>query len=202
MALGFSIAIYYFGFEVIFSQYEYHNLALDLIPFIFAGAFCMMNTTATSISLEGKNWWILKSLPLTTKEILDAKILMNLILYLPFFIVSQIFLILALTPNLLDLLWLVLIPTCLILLSCVLGISINLKFPVFNWKNEVSIVKQSTSSLFTGMGGLFISIIFIILLFIVPNNYTIFIKIAFCIFTLIIAVILYFKNNQTDLKEI
>ena len=77
-----------------------------IAPFLLAGTFCMMTTAATSVSMEGKNWWLVKSLPLPTKTILDAKILMNLILVLPFYLLSEVFLILALRPGMQKGFWL------------------------------------------------------------------------------------------------
>lgn len=122
----------------------------DLVPFGLSGIFCMMNATSTSISLEGKSWWLVKSLPLATKTILDAKILMNLLLLLPFYLVSEIMLILALRPTGLAAVWFVLIPVLIAVFSCVYGITMNLRFPVFDWASEVNVVKQSASATLVG----------------------------------------------------
>ena len=45
------------------------------IPFAMGAVFSMMTTTSVSISMEGKTAWILQSLPLSRKQILDGKIL-------------------------------------------------------------------------------------------------------------------------------
>lgn len=130
----------------------------SLIPYALAGAFCMMTTTAVSISMEGKNWWIAKSLPLSAKQVLDAKIAMHLLLVLPFYAVAEVLLILALKPVGWEFAWLVLVPAVLIVFSSVYGIVVNLHVPVLQWEHEVSVVKQSASSILGGLGGFVIAI--------------------------------------------
>lgn len=173
-----------------------------LIPFAIGGIFCIMTTTATSISMEGKNWWLIKSLPLTTKAILDAKILMNLVLMLPFYLISELLLIIALKPNFLELLWLLIIPAAISLFSCVYGITINLHFPVFNWETEVSVVKQSASSILGGLGGFIIAILCVFGITTIPENYIDLWNGAVCIVVIAVTAVLYWKNNQTDLRKI
>lgn len=172
---------------------------VSLIPFVIAGVFCMMTTTATSISMEGKNWWIVKSLPLSAKNILDAKILMNLLLILPFYLLSELLLIFALKPGAEELLWLLLIPAVLILFSCVYGITINLRFPVLEWESEVRIVKQSASSMLGGMGGFLLTILCTVAVGTVPGAYAGYLKAGICAGILAVTAVLYRKNNRFDI---
>lgn len=171
----------------------------SLVPIMFAGIFCMMTTTATSVSMEGKNWWIAKSLPLSAKNILDAKLLMNLLLFLPFYLLSQIFLILALKPGAEELFWLLLIPAVFLLFSCVYGITVNLHFPVLNWENEVSVVKQSASCVLGGMGGFLLAIPCAVGAVLVPKEHAWLLKGGICLGLLLITGFLYRKNNRFDL---
>lgn len=171
----------------------------SMIPFLTAGVFCMMTTTATSISMEGKNWWILKSLPLSAKNILDGKILMNLLLILPFYFLSELFLIFALKPGAGELLWLILIPAEIILFSCVYGITVNLHFPVLEWESEVRIVKQSASAMLGGMGGLILALLCAVIVGVVPKEYTDYLKTGVCVVILAAAAVLYRINNRFDL---
>lgn len=132
------------------------NIPLDLrsvLPFLLALPFVMMPPTAVSVSMEGRQWWIVKSLPLSPRDILQAKILMALALNLPFYLVAQVFLILGLRPAPEELLWLLLVPASAILFSTVFALAVNLRFPVLEWDNEVRVVKQSAASLLGGLGG-------------------------------------------------
>lgn len=173
-----------------------------IVPFLVAGVFCMMTTSSVSVSMEGKCWWIVKTLPIPTKTILDAKILMNLLLILPFYLVSVVFLILALKPGVWELVWLLLIPAALALFSCVYGITVNLKLPVLDWESEASVVKQSAASLVGGMGGLLVAIVCIAVTLSVPDSYSHTVKAGICITLLTITTVLYSRNNRTDLKNI
>ncbi len=173
-----------------------------LVPFLIAGIFCMMPTTATSVSMEGKHWWIAKSLPLETKTILDAKLLMNLGLIFPFYLSTEVLLILALKPGFLDLVWLILIPALLILFACVFGITANLLLPVMDWESEVAVVKQSASSLVGEMGGFLLAVVFMVAAMVLPGEFTDLYKAVLCVLLAVVTACLYRKNNRTNLKEI
>lgn len=177
--------------------------AIDLLnpaPFGLAAVFCLMTTSSVSISIEGTNWWIVKSLPLTTKSILDAKLLLNLSLMAPFYLLSEVLLALALKPGPAELVWLLAIPAVLILFSCVFGITVNLRLPVMNWESEVSVVKQSASSMLGGMAGFLLGILCAIPAVLgVYNNWT---KTGLCLLLLGITALLYRRNQNVDLRQI
>uniref|UniRef100_UPI004057028B hypothetical protein n=1 Tax=Acetatifactor sp. TaxID=1872090 RepID=UPI004057028B len=171
------------------------------IPIFMASVFCMMTTTATSISMEGKNWWIVRTLPLSTKQILDAKIAMNLILVLPFYLIAEVLLCIALKPGGLAFLWQLTLPAIIICFSCVYGITINLIFPVLNWDNETSVVKQSASSLIGGMGGFLFALLCAVPVMLVPESYSHLVRLGIGILFSVLTLILYRKNNLTKLPE-
>ena len=194
MALLFSVMLLVLGEEQL---QIYLELPIDIrgcIPFLVASIFCMMPTTCTSISLEGKEWWIVKSLPISMKDLLDSKILLNLSLAAPFWIVSEAILAMALRPNLLEMLWLLVIPAVMILFSSVYGITVNLKMPVFNWENEVSIVKQSASAFFGGIGGLLIVLISMIPVILLPAEFVNVWKVIVCVIMVALSAIMYKRN--------
>lgn len=202
MGTVLSVALFVVGIDKI---KESLPVALDIagmIPFGVAAVFCMMTPSCTAVSMEGKNWWIVKTLPLSAKTILDAKVLMNLLLFLPFWLVSEVFLILALKPDLMELLWTLLVPVVIMLFSCVYGITINLLFPLMNWESEVSVVKQSTSALFGGLGGTIIAILCGVLAMVTPASYSDLVKLIICGMLLGLTALLYRKNNKVRLQEI
>ncbi len=163
-----------------------------LVPLAFSAVFCMMTVSSTSISMEGKQFWIAKSLPVPAKALLDSKILFNLLLFAPFFVVSEICLNIALGFNI----WNVLIPLAVILFSVVWGITVDLKLHNFDWEYEAQIVKQSASAALGGFAGFFVSLVWGISAVLLPDLAT---PVIFAI--LIIAVtLLYRKNNKTKLE--
>lgn len=172
------------------------------IPFVLAGIFSMMNTTCVSVSMEGKHWWIVNSLPLSTKAILDAKILMNLLVILPFYLASEVMLSLALRPEPLEQIWLLMIPALTVLFSCVFGVTVNLHFPVFTWESEASVVKQSAASMLGGLGGVLLTILFVIVNVMVSGGDSHLLRAVCCTLTLLAAAFLYRKNNRINLQEL
>ncbi|MDE7310139.1 MAG: hypothetical protein K2N87_00695 [Eubacterium sp.] len=169
-----------------------------LLPYVLAGTFCMMPVTAVSISMEGKHWWIIKSLPLSVKQVLNAKIGMHLLLVLPFYVLSEALLLLAVKPAGWELLWLVLLPVVLAVFSSVYGITVNLHFPVLRWENEVSVVKQSASSMLGGLGGFLFAVICAVGAAAVGGAYANLYNGGACLVTALMTAWLCRKNNRFD----
>ena len=172
------------------------------LPFVVAGSFSMMPTTATSISMEGKNWWITKTLPLPAKTVLDAKLLMNLSLMLPFYVVSEVMMALALKPGFMELVWMLAIPAVIIVFSCVFGITANLLLPNFNWNSEVTVVKQSAAAAVGGFGGLIATVVFALAVGFLPFGNADLVKLAISLILLGATALLYARNNKTDLRKL
>ncbi len=120
-------------------------------------------TTGSSISIEGRNLWILKSSPLEVKDIFIGKIGVNILLLIPTIVVDSIMFAIAFKLTLINFMWTILIPTLLAILVSVGGLLINLFFPKLDWTSEVQVVKQSLSSMISILMGavLVVVVIFI-----------------------------------------
>ena len=162
----------------------------------------MMNTTSTSVSMEGKEWWILKSLPLPPKMILDSKLCFNLLLIAPFYLISQVFLGIALRGVAVEIFWSVIIMTLFILCSCVGGLTANLKFPKMEWDSEVVVVKQSASSAVGGLPGTLGALFCGGIVMVIPAALTHVFRGVIVLILIILASFLYRKNIRTDLRQI
>ncbi len=173
-----------------------------LLPIGLAAAFCMMTTTSASISMEGRQFWVIQSLPIPTKVWLDSKILLNLSLMAPFYLVSLGALSLALKPNLPELLWLIAIPTAVILFSVVFGITVNLKFHSFDWEREETVVKQSLSAGLGSFAGFFLSIALGVAVYLTPADWAVVTRALLCLTTLAITAVLYRHNNRAQLQTL
>ncbi len=173
-----------------------------LLPFGIAAIFCMMTTSCTSISMEGRQFWVVKSLPIPTKALLDSKIALNLSLMLHFYVVSAGAMAIAVKPGILDFLWLLLIPAALMVFSVVLGITVNLKFHSFDWDKEEYVVKQSLPAALGGFAGFLMSAALGILLFLLPPQFADAGRALICLLLLGITNLLYRKNNQAVLQEL
>ncbi len=197
-----SIALCVVGIEKIEGALPEGISVASFLPFAVSAVFCMMTTTSVAISMEGKHFWAVKSMPVPTKVLLDSKILLNLSLMLPFYIVSEVFLIVALKPDWLSLLWLLLIPALLAIFSAVFGIFVNLKLHSFDWEREEQAVKQSGSAMLGGFAGALTALVLGALIFAVPERWESLARAVECALLAVLTLVLYRSNNKVKLEEL
>lgn len=164
------------------------------VPFAVAAIFMMLNPVSVSISMEGKEVWLIKSLPLDRKTILNSKILFNLCLCIPFYIISVIALVIALRPDVWELVETIVVPIIVIIFAVILGIVVNLSLPKMIWESEVEVVKQSASAMIGGMGGPLIALICAAVVLLVPISYTFIACVSLSVLLVVGTVVLYWKN--------
>lgn len=174
----------------------------SMLPMALASVFCMMPITAVSISMEGKQWWIIKTLPISTKHLLDSKLLMNLSLLAPFYLISVLMVAIGQRVTPVEFVWILLIPFFAMLFSCVYGQTVNLKLPVFDWENEVSVVKQSASGVVGGLVPFLVMLVMTFGVMLIPAQYVNLTMFLLCLILGIVALLLYRKNNKADLLSI
>lgn len=190
------------GLDTIAASFHLPIPLAEVLPFVVAAVFTMMTVTSVSISMEGKHFWIVKSLPIPTKTLLDSKILLNLSLILPFYTVGQILLTIGCKPGLSRLLWQLAIPAAVILFSVVFGVWVNLRLYRFDWDKEEVIVKQSAASMLGGFAGPLVSILFGVAALNVPAAYTGLAKGGLCMLLLIVTGLMYRDNNRCKLDTL
>ena len=144
-----AIALFVMGIDKIEVILGLPGIVSRILPFVIALMAGIMPTTSCSISMEGKQWWLVQSLPVTVKDLWNSKILVNLTVALPFYLVSVFLQILTVRPGISQGICFAVIPAVYILFTAVLGITINLLMPVFEWENETRVVKQSASTVVT-----------------------------------------------------
>lgn len=175
---------------------------VSCLPFGLSCVLCITSISACSISMEGNTFWQIQSLPVTAKEVFDSKILVNLTVVMPFYVVSELLLTLAVKPIGLDFVWLWGVPLCYILFSSVVGITVNLAFPVLKWENEVRIVKQSASMTVTMLIGVLTGVVPLLGIVYVGRAYAGWISLMTVVSLLIITSLLYRRNNKMSLIKI
>lgn len=137
--------------------------AEDMIKFIFKGApltvdmlvpaiplmvyflLGMVATTTFSPSLEGKNAWILKSLPIKPMDIWKGKMLFNLELSVPIGILCGISFYFTARASILEAVLGILAISSLCIFSTVFGMYCGLKHINTQWENEVEVIKQGSA---------------------------------------------------------
>lgn len=180
----------------------------EMLFVILVGAICLMTTmntiTAPSISLEGRNLWIVQSLPVPAWQVLCSKLYVHLILTSVPTLICSICTCIALKPGIIMSLFLFVTPQIFVLFEAMFGLAMNLKQPNLNWTSETAVVKQSfclLAVLFGGWGIIILLVIAFILLHEYINTY-LFMLLCTVLFV-VLSVVLYrwLKNRGVKLFE-
>ena len=150
--------------------------SFDITP-VIGVAICFLASTviisASSVSIEGKTLWIIRTLPIPTSDILKAKFLFHMILAGAPTLISVIAVSITFGVGFANAVILTVLCLSYVALSALIGLIINLHFPNLDWKSEMVAVKQGASvilSMITAMVAVLIP--FIIFLFVgslIPN---------------------------------
>ena len=115
------------------------------IPFIIYFFIGMFATTASSPSLEGKNYWIVQSLPIDKKTLYQGKMLFNMYLTVPFMAISTVLVCISAKVPVIDTLLHVVLGFALCAFSSAWGCVCGIKHMRLDWENEVEVIKQSAA---------------------------------------------------------
>lgn len=135
----------------------------NFAPLFISSMLLLSCPAASAISLEGKNIWILQSSPVKVKMILNSKIAVNLTLHLIGYMISIFAFTLKLDMNFIQVINLIIVPICYSIFITVIGISLNKKYPNYEWESEMMVVKQSMPVIVSGLVGIIALIIPILL---------------------------------------
>ena len=100
-----------------------------------------------SISIEGKNIWILKSIPVKASEVLKGKLLSHLVPTVPVTLVASILFSIAIPMNALEIVAIILIPQLTNLFCALIGLLANLFFGRLDYPSEARAVKSASTAL-------------------------------------------------------
>ncbi len=143
------------GFGIMIPSDMFVGVVVLIECFMFSTA-CI---SASGISLEGKAFWIIKSMPINVNKLFLAKILLSVTICGVPIIISSIIYLFALNLTLLNFLLVLLIPLVYVLLLSALGLFINLCLPKLKWEDDVQVFKQSLSVVVTMLVGMVVSLI-------------------------------------------
>lgn len=131
----------------------------ELFALINVALICVLSSmndiSAPSVSLEGKSIWLAQVLPVTSWQVLQAKLGLHMVLTLIPAWILTVCAMLALRFSPLFCVLSLAAAALFVLLIAAVGLASNLKMPNLNWTNETIPVKQGASvaiSLFGGWG--------------------------------------------------
>lgn len=113
--------------------------SISLIVYFLIG---MVSSTAATPSLEGKNYWIVKSLPISEKTLYQGKMLFNMYLTVPVAVFTTVALCISAKAPLLMSLLSVVLTIALCAFSTAWGCVCGIKYIKLEWENELEVVKQ------------------------------------------------------------
>lgn len=140
-----------------------------VIPIFFCTilimCFSMNDTAAPSVSLEGKNLWLMQSLPVDPWQVLRAKVEMQIILSAVPTVFTLICAAFTLKLSLPEVMMTAVCALLAIVMLSLFGLMLGLKMPNLTWSNEIIPIKQSGSVMIALLGGWVYSIVFVGLFF-------------------------------------
>lgn len=150
---------------------QQYAVAEILLPIIIAGVICLMASVGSistpSVSLEGKNIWIYKSLPIDPYLILKSKIRLHIyIIGLPV-IFSSVVVGYAIGLDYSKIIYITVLGYIFVSLSGSLGLVLGLLKANLNWVSETTPIKQSMAVMINMLIGFAIPIGFVGLAFII-----------------------------------
>ncbi len=164
MILGFGVVVSIMGENAVSELFGMGGaLPWDVISGMIGLVFCFSASltliSCSSLSLEGKNLWILTSTPVNERALFMAKVLPNIIMVSPVILVSSLILTLTFSLSILQFCFICLVPILLNFALSFLGLIINIWLPKFDWVDEIQVVKQSMATLLCMVLGLVMTLI-------------------------------------------
>ncbi|SKA01535.1 putative ABC transporter permease subunit [Anaerorhabdus furcosa] len=149
---------------------QFESLGFQIKPTLFGlicGAIClfalMTPTASVSISLEGKQFWITKTIPVKTETIFLSKAIVNaVIIWIPSMI-GFILISVGFGFTMFELIVGLLLIFVLGIFVGILGLCININFPKLDFDREIIVIKQSMSSFIAIFGGMVVGALLIFL---------------------------------------
>ncbi len=152
MTIGLSAMLSFGETKILFEQLP-SSFTAKIAPFVLAMICNMSPTTTSAFSMEGKHFWLTQTLPVKVKDVVNAKLAVNLMVAVPSMLISSAILVFSMRPAGLDIFWLLLVPVIYAFFGSVLGLVINAKMPMMHWDNEAQPVKQGKAVLVTMLVG-------------------------------------------------
>lgn len=174
------------------------DMAGGVLTVIFLAMLSMAVISCSTVSLEGKNLWILKSSPVDVNLVLFSKAMLHVLINLPAIVVSSIIAGIFLKLSFVNFVLLLFVPTMFNFMMAFMGVFINLCLPKLEFENDVQVVKQSLAVLVAILVGLALTIVPVLVYVYLISDIVIVSLIALGLYTLltIISILLLFTKGK------
>ena len=158
VGLGFLMVKGREGLQMALAVFELTGMDERLVVYALGYVACFMLmtacTTSCSISMEGKNLWLIQSLPVSGFDVLLSKMMVNLTMTVPASLIIGLGAGWALSLNAWDAFSITALLLAYSLMSAAAGLMINIKSHTFDWVNEAAVVKQGAATGFAMLANL------------------------------------------------
>lgn len=134
-----------------------------IIPAIICALAGFSSISYCSISMEGKRHWILESAPIDFKDLLKYKCQVDLMLKLPFSVISGILFSIAFKTSFSMSLLNIVIPVIYSILTAVWGIIVDRKYASYTNESEEIVMRQGSSFLLAYLPSIIIPVVIILI---------------------------------------
>lgn len=121
------------------------GVAIAFVPIIIIFMQSIVPATNFCISIEGRYWWQLMSLPISTRKLYTAKLINALIVFLPLFLLSVIIATTVFRPNILLFISGLCYMVTSFLYKAVIYLSMDASNPCLNWNTESELVRNNSN---------------------------------------------------------
>jgi ABC-2 type transport system permease protein len=172
------------------------------LPLIIGIALCIVassnNLSSVSASLEGRNIYLLHSLPCVITDVFFGKIMLHTVITGIPLIVGNIIISISLSTDIITAVLLVVFSIVFTFVLAVTGLVINLLFPKMEWTNETVPIKQSLSSLLGIFSGFAYGIVLLFTSIVTAGflSMPVFLLIALILFALTAALLLRWLSKK------
>ena len=160
----------------------------------FGFLLAMTNTTCSSISLEGKSLWIMKTIPQKPLTILLSKFLVQMAICLPALFIDTLLVSIAFGFNIFNYLSVVIICSLISVTNALFGLIANLYFHRFDFINDAQVVKNGLPVLLSLLFSYVLIIIMFVMFMLLPYHLFIWLSI-FMLLIITAAFSLFLKSN-------
>lgn len=134
------------------------NMSLILYGLISFGSFTS-SVTSSMISLEGKRFPLLKSMPVSPYKVIMSKVATAMFIIIPFVIIGDVIFCVKFRFGILEMMMIIVASILLPAITEIFGILVNLKYPNMSADTDAEAVKQSSSSNICAIIGLLMTFI-------------------------------------------
>ena len=177
-----------------------------IIGAVLFGLTSTTSLSASALSLEGKNYWIIKSAPVPTASLIISKLAPHVIVSGIAGLITSIISAIAISAEPIWWLYIIIMPMLGSVTFAMLGLIMNIAWPKLEFEHVTQVVKQSLPVFLMTFGGMLLCVLMVILslflAFTIGAAAAAFIMLALAIILLVILYLILFGPSLRRLEKI